>query len=88
MTRARLTKLPDDQASYIKVPESVPLSRLSDNFLDGTSSVYLEELQRAWEADPASVDASWDTFFRNFTGQAATNNVRCCGAGGHPVRGG
>ena len=27
----------------------------------------------AVEEDPASVDASWDTFFRNFTGQAATN---------------
>ncbi|KAI3771658.1 hypothetical protein L6452_02824 [Arctium lappa] len=53
------------------VPKSVPLSRLSDSFLDGTSSVYLEELQRAWEADPNSVDESWDNFFRNFIGQAA-----------------
>ena len=54
-------------------PMSVPLSKLTDNFLDGTSSVYLEELQRAWEVDPKSVDESWDTFFRNFTGQAASN---------------
>ncbi|GLT89001.1 hypothetical protein SLE2022_070050 [Rubroshorea leprosula] len=54
------------------VPQSVPLSRLSDSFLDGTSSVYLEELQRAWEADPTSVDESWDIFFRNFTGQPPT----------------
>ncbi|KAA3481792.1 2-oxoglutarate dehydrogenase, mitochondrial-like [Gossypium australe] len=53
------------------VPRSVPLSRLADNFLDGTSSVYLEELQRAWEADPNSVDESWDNFFRNFVGQAS-----------------
>ncbi|KAC9910471.1 hypothetical protein E3N88_45099 [Mikania micrantha] len=30
----------------------VPFSRLTDSFLDGTSSVYLEELQRAWEDDP------------------------------------
>lgn len=55
------------------VPRSVPLSRLTDNFLDGTSSVYLEELQRAWEADPQSVDESWDNFFRNFVGQASTS---------------
>lgn len=55
------------------VPRPVPLSRLSDNFLDGTSSVYLEELQRAWEADPQSVDESWDNFFRNFVGQASTS---------------
>lgn len=55
------------------VPRPVPLSRLTDSFLDGTSSVYLEELQRAWEADPSSVDESWDYFFRNFVGQAATS---------------
>ncbi|XP_027364385.1 2-oxoglutarate dehydrogenase, mitochondrial-like [Abrus precatorius] len=55
------------------VPRPVPLSRLTDNFLDGTSSVYLEELQRAWEADPNSVDESWDNFFRNFVGQASTS---------------
>ncbi|RWW83690.1 hypothetical protein BHE74_00007794 [Ensete ventricosum] len=55
------------------VPRAVPLSRLTDSFLDGTSSVYLEELQRAWEADPSSVDESWDNFFRNFVGQATTS---------------
>ncbi|XP_072960936.1 uncharacterized protein [Typha angustifolia] len=55
------------------VPRAVPLSRLSDSFLDGTSSVYLEELQRAWEGDPNSVDESWDNFFRNFVGQASTS---------------
>ncbi|GFQ08436.1 2-oxoglutarate dehydrogenase mitochondrial [Phtheirospermum japonicum] len=55
------------------VPHPVPLSRLTDSFLDGTSSVYLEELQRAWEQDPNTVDESWDNFFRNFVGQAATS---------------
>lgn len=55
------------------VPRPVPLSRLTDSFLNGTSSVYLEELQRAWEADPNSVDESWDNFFRNFVGQATTS---------------
>ncbi|KAG6578718.1 2-oxoglutarate dehydrogenase, mitochondrial-like [Cucurbita moschata] len=61
------------KAQGAPVPRSVPLSRLTDSFLDGTSSVYLEELQRAWEADPTSVDESWDNFFRNFVGQAATS---------------
>ena len=61
------------QQAAAAAPRSVPLSKLTDNFLDGTSSVYLEELQRAWEQDPKSVDESWDTFFRNFTGQAASN---------------
>ncbi|KAG9453641.1 hypothetical protein H6P81_006545 [Aristolochia fimbriata] len=64
---------PKAQAATAPVPHPVPLSRLTDNFLDGTSSVYLEELQRAWEEDPNSVDESWDNFFRNFVGQAATS---------------
>ncbi|KAL0413466.1 UNVERIFIED_CONTAM: 2-oxoglutarate dehydrogenase, mitochondrial [Sesamum radiatum] len=54
------------KAQSAPVPRPVPLSRLTDSFLDGTSSVYLEELQRAWEQDPNSVDESWDNFFRNF----------------------
>ncbi|KAJ8636897.1 hypothetical protein MRB53_011164 [Persea americana] len=61
------------KAQAAPVPRPVPLSKLTDSFLDGTSSVYLEELQRAWEEDPNSVDESWDNFFRNFTGQAATS---------------
>ena len=61
------------KAQAALVPRPVPLSRLTDSFLDGTSSVYLEELQRAWEEDPNSVDESWDNFFRNFVGQAATS---------------
>ncbi|XP_022765207.1 2-oxoglutarate dehydrogenase, mitochondrial-like [Durio zibethinus] len=61
------------KAQSAPVPRPVPLSKLTDSFLDGTSSVYLEELQRAWEADPDSVDESWDNFFRNFVGQAATS---------------
>ncbi|MFQ6647844.1 hypothetical protein Gotur_021044, partial [Gossypium turneri] len=61
------------KAQTAPVPRPVPLSKLTDSFLDGTSSVYLEELQRAWEADPDSVDESWDNFFRNFVGQAATS---------------
>ncbi|XP_074313299.1 uncharacterized protein LOC141648496 [Silene latifolia] len=55
------------------VPRAAPLSKLTDSFLDGTSSVYLEALQRDWEADPSSVDESWDNFFRNFVGQASTS---------------
>ncbi|KAL0282740.1 UNVERIFIED_CONTAM: 2-oxoglutarate dehydrogenase, mitochondrial [Sesamum angustifolium] len=61
------------KAQSAPVPRPVPLSRLTDSFLDGTSSVYLEELQRAWEQDPNSVDESWDNFFRNFVGQATTS---------------
>ncbi|KAG6383476.1 hypothetical protein SASPL_115243 [Salvia splendens] len=61
------------KAQSSPVPRPVPLQRLSDSFLHGTSSVYLEELQRAWEQNPNSVDESWDNFFRNFVGQVATS---------------
>lgn len=55
-------------------PKAVPLSRLKDNFIDGTSSVFLEELQRMWEADPNSVDVTWQVFFKNFTGTSASSS--------------
>ncbi|XP_004307549.1 PREDICTED: 2-oxoglutarate dehydrogenase, mitochondrial-like [Fragaria vesca subsp. vesca] len=67
------TTICKSKAEAAPVPRPVPLSRLTDSFLDGTSSVYLEGLQRAWEADPNSVDESWDNFFRNFVGQASTS---------------
>ncbi|CAL2242696.1 unnamed protein product [Prunus armeniaca] len=60
--------------SKAPVPCPVSLSRITDSVLDGTSSVYLEGLQRAWEADPNSVDESWDNFFRNFVGHQASTS--------------
>jgi 2-oxoglutarate dehydrogenase E1 component len=46
-----------------KDPEPVPISKLYDNFLDGTSSTYLEELERRYQKDPNSVDKTWASFF-------------------------
>ncbi|KAL2643867.1 hypothetical protein R1flu_011454 [Riccia fluitans] len=60
----------DHKNQSAPAPRRVPLSHLKDNFLDGTSSNFLEELQRMWEQDPSSVDASWQIFFKNFTGQS------------------
>lgn len=51
-------------------PEPVPISKLYDNFLDGTSSTYLEELERKYQSDPNSVDKSWGSFF-SMAGMAA-----------------
>lgn len=45
---------------------TLKLSRnIQDNFLDGTSSSYLEELEERFRADPASVDKTWASFFTN-----------------------
>ena len=38
---------------------------LQDNFLDGTSSTYLEELEERYLSDPSSVDKTWASFFHN-----------------------
>lgn len=39
-------------------------------FLNGSSSVYVEEMYDAWLQDPKSVHKSWDTFFRNASANA------------------
>lgn len=43
----------------------MPLSKLKDGFLDGTSSTYLEELEERFRDDPSSVDKTWASFFNN-----------------------
>ncbi len=45
--------------------QPVPLSKLKDAFLDGTSSTYLEELEERFRDDPTSVDKTWASFFNN-----------------------
>lgn len=37
----------------------------SRQHLDGTSSVYVEQMHRAWLQDPASVHVSWASYFKN-----------------------
>jgi hypothetical protein len=53
-------------------PKPVPLSKLKDSFLDGTSSTYLEELEERYRANPASVDNTWGSFFRSMGAFACT----------------
>ncbi|KAL6619786.1 hypothetical protein ACP70R_034925 [Stipagrostis hirtigluma subsp. patula] len=59
---------------------SAPLFRLPDGdvVLDRTSRVFihLDELRRAWEADPSSVDESWDSFWRSCTGAAQAVRIQ------------
>uniref|UniRef100_T1I7U2 2-oxoglutarate dehydrogenase, mitochondrial n=1 Tax=Rhodnius prolixus TaxID=13249 RepID=T1I7U2_RHOPR len=38
-----------------------------ESFLNGSSSNYVEDMYNAWLADPSSVHASWDAYFRNTT---------------------
>lgn len=61
-TTSRLAHKPDD-------PQPVPVSKMYDSFLDGTSSAYLEELERRYQEDPNSVDKTWAGFFRHVGAQ-------------------
>ncbi|XP_077526748.1 2-oxoglutarate dehydrogenase complex component E1-like [Haemaphysalis longicornis] len=49
----------------LKVPARGYVTRAAaEPFLNGSSSVYVEEMYRAWTQDPNSVHKSWDAFFR------------------------
>ncbi|XP_027854130.1 2-oxoglutarate dehydrogenase complex component E1 isoform X6 [Aphis gossypii] len=58
--------------SLIRATQSLPIieNKYSTNvnqeqFLNGTSASYIEDMYNAWLADPKSVNVSWDTFFKN-----------------------
>ncbi|XP_026815299.1 2-oxoglutarate dehydrogenase, mitochondrial isoform X5 [Rhopalosiphum maidis] len=58
--------------SLIRATQSLPVleNKYSTNvnqeqFLNGTSASYIEDMYNAWLADPKSVNVSWDTFFKN-----------------------
>jgi hypothetical protein len=50
-------------------PKPVPLAKMKDSFLDGTSSTYLEQLQERFNENPESVDKTWASFFRSLGAQ-------------------
>ena len=57
-------------------PKPVPLSKLKDSFLDGTSSTYLEELEERYRANPASVDKTWASFFNSMGKKPLCDNLQ------------
>lgn len=60
--------------------QPVPLPKLKDGFLDGTSSTYLEELEERFRDDPSSVDKTWASFFNNLGAQACARNAKSVSA--------
>lgn len=66
-------------ADKLQQPEPVPLSKLKDSFLDGTSSTYLEELEERYRSNPASVDKSWASFFHSMGEAAGSTRARAAG---------
>lgn len=43
----------------------------SDNFVNGTSAVFVDNLYEQWQEDPTSVHSSWQAYFSNVDGGAA-----------------
>lgn len=71
-------------------PKAVPLAKLKDSFLDGTSSTYLEELEEKFRLDPHSVDKSWAGFFKSLgalAGPGVMSLLYRAGALGPQLRG-
>ncbi|KAI9105905.1 thiamine diphosphate-binding protein [Phlyctochytrium arcticum] len=65
--RAATASLP---STTLKAPArilstSVPSRASSEDFLNGPSGGYVEEMYTAWEKDPKSVHLSWQVYFRN-----------------------
>ncbi len=50
------------------------------SFLDGGNALYIEQLYARYEADPSSVDASWQAFFKNLGDDAGTVTANAKGA--------
>lgn len=44
----------------------------ADNFANGTSSVYVDQMYEEWRQDPNSVHASWRSYFQNLEGGSHT----------------
>ncbi len=71
------TPISAQAAAAAPVPKAVPISKLTDGFLDGTSSSYLEELEERFKQDPQSVDKTWASFF-NSLGEGQAGCACCC----------
>lgn len=63
-------------AVQYKTPQPVAISKMTDNFLDGTSSAYLEDLERKYNEDPTSVDKTWAGFFRSIGAPPSLETIR------------
>ena len=43
----------------------------ADNFVNGTSAVYVDQMYDMWREDPQSVNASWRAYFSNVENDSA-----------------
>ena len=56
--------IPKSQSAAAATQAAVATRVVQEPFLNGSSSIYVEEMYKAWLKDPNSVHKSWDIFFR------------------------
>lgn len=56
--------IPKSQSAAAATQAAVATRVVQEPFLNGSSSIYVEEMYKAWMKDPNSVHKSWDVFFR------------------------
>lgn len=59
------------QAVALATRNTPATSVSAEPFMNGSSSVYIEQMYENWRQDPGSVHASWDAYFRNVEAGAA-----------------
>ncbi|PAV80648.1 hypothetical protein WR25_22871 isoform B [Diploscapter pachys] len=52
-------------ATQVRKQSAAAATVKHEPFMNGTTSVYIEQMYAAWQHDPSSVHASWDAYFRN-----------------------
>lgn len=57
-------------SSLVGQKQNTAETEKSANFLNGSSTVYVEEIYQSWLNDPKSVHKSWDIYFRTNSVQA------------------
>ena len=67
LSRTFLLSVSESTAATVVSTRSYKAKAAQEPFLNGSSSVYTEEMYRAWLKDPNSVHKSWDAFFRSAT---------------------
>ena len=65
----QIHKTPKSSSSKAEpAPTAVPMNQMMDNFINGSTANYVEDLERRYVEDPSSVPGSWGEFFRRLEG--------------------
>lgn len=61
--RTNLSNVRSFHKSSVSLQTPVPMQKLGESFIDGTSAYYVEQMYEAYKKDPNSVHVSWKAYF-------------------------